>query len=66
MTVEPDIAAVRAEMSESFDRIRRQVETYRRDLFLALHPVPLEPRPRVNLLAFVILVRRPVVRERSS
>ena len=64
MHPEPDIAAVRAEMSESFERIHRQVESYRRELFLALRSPLLEPRPRLNWSGFIMLVRRPVTRPR--
>ena len=64
MHPEPDMAAVRAEMSESFERIHRQVEHYRRELFLALRQPPPETRPRLNWSGFIMLVRRPVVRQR--
>jgi hypothetical protein len=65
MHPEPDIAAVRAEMSESFERIHRQVESYRRELFLALRSPLLEQRPRLNWSGFIMLVRRPVMSQRS-
>jgi hypothetical protein len=66
MHPEPDIAAVRAEMSESFERIHRQVESYRRELFLALHSRPAEPPPpRLRWSGFIMLIRRPASGERS-
>jgi hypothetical protein len=66
MTREPDIAAVRAEMSESFERIHRQVEIYRRGLFRALRPLAVEPPPRLTWSGVIMLVKRPVPRERSN
>jgi len=64
MHPEPDIAAVRAEMSESFERIHRQCEWYRRELFRALRQPPLETRPRLNWSGIIMLVRRPALRQR--
>jgi hypothetical protein len=64
MHPEPDIAAVRAEMSESFERIQRQVDIYRRELFLALRPRPVEPPPRLTWSGFIMLIKRPDRRER--
>jgi hypothetical protein len=60
MPREPDIAAVRAEMSESFERIQRQVEIYRRELFRALRRSAREPQPpRLNWSGVIMLVKRP-------
>ena len=67
MPREPDIAAVRAEMSESFERIQRQVETYRRELFRALRPFAVEPQPpRLNWSGVIMLVKRPVPPDRPN
>jgi len=66
MPREPDIAAVRAEMSESFERIQRQVETYRRELFRALRTPPAEPPPRLTWSGVIMLVKRPVPRDRPN
>lgn len=66
MHPEPDIAALRDEISESFERIHRQVEIYRRELFRALRTRPVESRPRLNWSGFVMLVRRPDLRQRSN
>jgi hypothetical protein len=64
MPREPNIDAVRAEMSESFERIQRQVDIYRRELFRALHSPPLEPPPRLTWSGFIMLIKRPSQRER--
>ncbi len=64
MHPEPDSASVRDEISESFERIHRQVESYRRELFRALRSRPDEPRPRLSWSGFIMLVRRPVSRQR--
>lgn len=65
MHPEPDIAVVRAEMSESFERIHRQVDSYRRELFRALRSPLHEPRPRLTWSGVIMLIRRPTVSERQ-
>lgn len=66
MSPEPDIAAVRDQNSKSFERIHRQVENYRRELFKAFHPNLAEPRPRLNWRGFVMLIRRPALGQHSN
>ena len=60
MPPEPDIAAVRAEMAESLERIHRQVESYRRELFRALCQPPPETRPRLTHARFSLSRTEPV------
>jgi len=66
MRPEPDIDAVRAEMSESFERIRWMVDSYRRELSRVLDLPLIELRPRLNWSGFIMLVRRPTARERPN
>ena len=66
MPREPDIAAVRAEMSESLERIHRHLEIYRRELFRAVRPLPAEPPPRLTWSGVIMLVKRPVPRDRPN